>query len=181
VLLVTPHLGNWEIGGAYLPRKGIKLLVLTQPEPDAGLTALRRSSRAGRGVETLVVGEDAFAFVEIVRRLHEGATIAMLIDRPTPSTAVTVNLFDKPFLASIAAAELARASGCAILPACIVRTANGYEGEIRAEIPYERAMIGNRTARVQLTQRIMSGFESQIRQYITQWYHFVPIWRPDGE
>jgi uncharacterized protein len=176
VLLVTPHLGNWEIGGAYLPRKGIKLLVLTQPEPDAGLTALRQASRAGRGVETIVVGEDAFAFVEIVRRLQEGATVAMLIDRPSPPTAVTVTLFDRPFSATIAAAELARAAGCAILPACIVRTANGYEGEIRAEISYERAMIGNRAARVQLTQKIMSGFETQIRQYITQWYHFLPIW-----
>ena len=34
VLLVTPHLGNWEFGGAFLVEHGYKLLVLTQPEPD---------------------------------------------------------------------------------------------------------------------------------------------------
>jgi predicted exporter/lauroyl/myristoyl acyltransferase len=179
VLLVTPHLGNWEIGGAYLPQKGIKLLVLTQPEPDLRLTQLRQASRALRGVETIVVGEDAFAFIEIVKRLQEGATVALLMDRPAPATAVAINLFGRPFSASIAAAELARASGCAILPACIVRTAAGYKGEIGAEIPYDRAKIGNREARIQLTQKIMSVFEPQIREYITQWYHFVPIW-PSG-
>jgi lauroyl/myristoyl acyltransferase len=180
VLLVTPHLGNWEMGGAFLPRQGFKLLVLTQPEPDPRLTALRQAARASRGVETIVVGEDAFAFIEIVKRLQEGATVALLMDRPSPGTAVTVDLFGRPFSASIAAAELARASGCAILPACIVRTDEGYAGEIQPEIPYDRAMIGNRAARIQLTQEIMRVFEPSIEHHITQWYHFVSIWPPSN-
>jgi lauroyl/myristoyl acyltransferase len=154
------------------------LIVLTQPEPDPRLTVLRQASRARWGVETIVVGEDAFAFIEIVKRLQDGATVALLMDRPAAATAVTVDLFGRPFSASIAAAELARASGCAILPVCIVRTAEGYQGEIRPEISYDRAMIGNRAARIQLTQKIMSVFEPLIQQYITQWYHFVPIWPP---
>jgi len=182
VLLVTPHLGNWEIGGAFLPRKGYKLLVLTQPEPDARLTEIRLAARAFRGVETIVVGEDAFAFIEIIKRLQGGATVALLMDRPAAPTAVTVNLFGRPFLASIAAAELARASGCAILPGCIVRKSDySYEGEIQPEIQYDRAAIGNRAARVQLTQEIMRVFEPAIQQYITQWYHFVPIWPAPAE
>jgi predicted exporter/lauroyl/myristoyl acyltransferase len=180
VLLVTPHLGNWEIGGAFLPRKGIQLIVLTQPEPDPRLTEMRQAARALRGVETIVVGEDAFAFIEIIKRLQAGATVALLMDRPAAPTAVTVQLFGRPFSASIAAAELARASGCAILPACIVRNGHGYEGEIQPEIGYDRAMIGNRAARLNLTQEIMRVFEPAIRQNITQWYHFVPIW-PQGE
>ena len=58
VLLVTPHLGNWEFGGAFLIEHGYELLVLTQPEPDKKLTELRQISRTRRGVETLVVGEE---------------------------------------------------------------------------------------------------------------------------
>jgi lauroyl/myristoyl acyltransferase len=151
---------------------------LTQPEPDPALTELRKASRARWGVETIVVGEDAFAFIEIVKRLQEGATVALLMDRPAAATAVNIKLFGRPFSTSIAAAELARASGCAILPACIVRTARGYEGELSPEVPYDRALIGNRAARIQLTQEIMAVFQAPIRQYISQWYHFVPIWPP---
>jgi lauroyl/myristoyl acyltransferase len=29
-----------------------------------------------------------------------------------------------------------------------------------------------------LTQEIMRAFEPAIRQHLTQWFHFVPIW-PD--
>ena len=178
VLLVTPHLGNWEFGGAFLVEHGYRLLVLTQPEPDQKLTALRQASRARRGVETLVVGEDAFAFIEIIKHLQAGATVALLVDRPPEKTAVNVNLFGHPFPASIAVAELARASGCAIVPVFIVRQANGHRAQILPEITYDRALIGNRDARIQLTQEILRAFEPAIRQHLAQWFHFVPLW-PD--
>jgi len=176
VLLVTPHLGNWELGGAFMAQHGCPLLVLTQSEPDPRLTALRQASRTRRGVETLVVGEDAFAFVEIIKRLNQGATVAMLADRPPAPTAVEVNLFGRPFAASIAAAELARATGCAIVPVFIVRATGGYRAQILPEIAYDRAAIGNRATRRGLTQDILHAFEPVIRQYATQWFHFVPVW-----
>jgi uncharacterized protein len=176
VLLVTPHLGNWEFGGAFLVQHGYKLLVLTQPEPDQKLTELRQQSRAQRGVETLVVGEDAFAFIEIIKRLQAGATVALLVDRPPAPTAVNINLFGRPFPASIAAAELARASGCAIVPVYIVRQPKGHLAHILPEITYDRAAIGNRAARIQLTQEILRAFEPAIRQHLAQWFHFVQVW-----
>lgn len=176
VLLVTPHLGNWEFGGAFLVEHGYQLLVLTQPEPDPRLTELRQTSRTQRGVETLVVGEDAFAFVEIIKQLQAGKTVALLIDRPPAPTAVTVELFGHPFLASIGAAELARASGCAIVPAYIIREDHSYVARLLPEITYDRANIGTRAGRIQLTQQIVDSLQPAIRQHLTQWFHFVPIW-----
>ena len=139
VLFVTPHLGNWELGGAFMAKHGCKMLVLTQDEPDPRLTAMRQESRARWGVETLVVGKDAFAIVEIIKRLQAGATVALLVDRPPAPTAVNVKLFGKDFSASIAAAELARASGCAIVPTLIIRESGGYRAQILPEIAYDRA------------------------------------------
>ncbi|HEY1661526.1 MAG TPA: MMPL family transporter [Verrucomicrobiae bacterium] len=177
VLLVTPHLGNWELGGPFLIRHNLKLLVITQQEPDDRLTAIRQQSRARWGIETLVIGDkDAFAFVEIIKRLQEGTTVALLMDRPPAPTGVEVELFGRKFLASIAAAELARASGCAILPSYIVRSDNGYHAEIFPETKYDRATIGNREERIKLTRQIAATLEPGIRKYATQWYHFVPIW-----
>jgi lauroyl/myristoyl acyltransferase len=92
-----------------------------------------------------------------------------------------VELFGRPFQASIAVAELARASGCAIVLAFAVRKSGSYYARILPEIRYDRAAIGDRAARIRLTQEILRAFEPAIRQYPEQWYHFVPIWPPGAE
>lgn len=178
VLLVTPHLGNWEFGGPLLTQRGVKLLVLTQAEPGDGFTELRQQSRQRWGIETLVVGQDAFAFVEVIKRLQEGASVALLVDRPPKGTEIEVELCGQPFLASISAAELGRATGCAILPTAIVRDGERYAAHILPEMTYQRAELNSRQARQKFTQQIMRAFEPLLKQYPEQWYHFVSIWPP---
>jgi len=182
VLVITPHVGNWEFGGPWLTRLGFDLQVVTQTEPGKDFTRLRQQSRARWNIETLVIGDDPFAFVEIIRRLEAGATIALLVDRPPPATSVTVQLFGRPFQASIAAAELARASGCVLLPVYLPRVDKTYTAHVLPPIPYERATLRQRAARQQLTQQIITTFEPIIAQHLDQWYHFVPIWpAPSGQ
>jgi predicted RND superfamily exporter protein/lauroyl/myristoyl acyltransferase len=176
VLLLTPHLGNWEFGAPLLAQRGVELLVITLAEPQRRLTEMRLASRARWGIETLVIGRDPFAFVEIIRRLEAGATVALLMDRPPVASAVLVELFGRKFAASIAAAELARAAGCVLLPVYLPRSDGGYSAHILPQIPYDRAALRSREARHKLTQEIMRAFEGPIRQHLDQWYHFVPIW-----
>jgi predicted exporter/lauroyl/myristoyl acyltransferase len=180
ILLVTPHLGNWEFGGPLLRQRGVRLQVLTLAEPGADFTRLRQGSRARWDIETLVIGDDPFAFLDVIRRLEDGATVALLLDRPPAPSAVTVQLFGRPFAASVAAAELARASGCILLPVYLPRVNGRYEAHILPPVPYERATLRDRAARQQLTQTLISVFEPLIRQYSDQWYHFIPVWPPDS-
>jgi KDO2-lipid IV(A) lauroyltransferase len=177
VLLLTPHLGNWEFGGPWLTQKGITLQVITMAEPGRNFTQLRQASRARWNIETLVIGTDPFAFVDIIRRLEAGAVIALLIDRPLPTTTSMVNLFGKPFAASTAAAELARASGCMLLPVYLPRRGDTYEAHVLPEISYERATLRDAAARQRLTQNIVTVFEPVIQQHVEQWYQFIPVWQ----
>jgi predicted exporter/lauroyl/myristoyl acyltransferase len=176
VLLLTPHLGNWELGAPWLARRGVSLLVITLSEPDEDFTRMRQVSRARWNIETLVIRNDPFAFLEIIRRLEQGATVALLVDRPPAPTAVTVELFGRPFAASVAPAELARAAGCALLPVFLPRSGNTYEAHILPPIRYERGRLRDREERRRLTQAIMTAFEPVIRKHPDQWYHFVPVW-----
>ncbi len=180
VLLITPHVGNWEFGAPFLRRRGISLQVITQAEPQDSLTDLRKASRARWGIETLVIGENPFAFVEVIRRLEQGVTVALLVDRPPAASAVTVQLFGRDFAASIAAAELARASGCALMPVCLPRTVSGHAVEMLPEVAYDRAGLGNRAARTRLTQQMLWQFEPVIKRHLDQWFHFVPLWKAPG-
>ncbi len=89
-----------------------------------------------------------------------------------------VTLCGQLFSASISAAELARATGCAILPTAIVRSGDTYSAHILPEMAYERADLGSREAREKFTGEIMRAFEPLLTQYPDQWYHFVSIWPP---
>jgi predicted exporter/lauroyl/myristoyl acyltransferase len=176
VLLLTPHLGNWELGTAFLVRQGIKPKVVTLAEPGKHFTALRSAARARADIETLVIGSDPFAFVSIIKELENGATVALLVDRPSAATSVIVQLFGRPFPASVAPAELARACGCALVPVYLPWMGTHYTGHLLPPIAYDRAALRSREERVRLTQRIMQAFEPVILKHLDQWYHFVPVW-----
>lgn len=177
ILLVTLHLGNWEFGAILLRENGLRPLVLTAPEPGSGFTELRAAGRARQQIDTLVVGSDPFAFVEVIRRLQGGGVVAVLMDRPGTATAVTVELLGRPFAASSAAVELARASGCVLLPTYVVQEGDGYCAHLLPPIQYNRHELNQRGARADLTKEILRAFEPVLRQYPDQWFHFVPVWQ----
>ena len=179
-LFITLHLGNWEHGGLLLTQLGIRLTILTQAEPDDGLTDLRIAARRRCGVETLVIGQDDFAFVEVIKQLQAGADLAISLDRPPERGGVPIEFFGHPFEASLAAAELARASGCALIGVTIVRRPDGYAVKVLPEFTYDRKALGHREARRELTQQILRAFEPEIRKDIDQWYQFTPIWPKEG-
>ncbi len=156
VLILTCHLGNWEFGGPWLAKRGVTLQVVTLAEPGQNFTKLRQESRARWKIDTLVIGEDPLAFIEIA--------------------SAPVELFGRTFSASIAAAELARACGCVLLPVYLPRMGNAYAAHVLPPIPYERSALKDREARRQLTQQIMRVFEPIVGQHLDQWFHFVPIW-----
>lgn len=134
------------------------------------------AARARQGTDTLVVGTDPFAFMEVIRRLQDGGVVALLVDRPMASHRTRVEWMGRPFDASGAAADLARASGCVVLPVVIVREGFGYRADALAPVPYERARLGSREDRSALTRGILRAFEPVLRQHPEQWYHFVPVW-----
>jgi predicted exporter/lauroyl/myristoyl acyltransferase len=179
-LFITLHLGNWEHGGLLLHQLGLRLTILTQAEPDDGLTGLRKAARARCGVDTLIIGDDGFAFVEVIKQLQSGADLAVSLDRPPARGGVPVEFFRQPFVASLAAAELARASGCALVGVTIVRRPGGYAVKVLPEFAYDRRALGSREARRELTQQILRAFEPEIRENIDQWYQFSPLWPQPG-
>jgi KDO2-lipid IV(A) lauroyltransferase len=175
-LFITLHLGNWEHGGLLLNQLGIHLTILSQAEPDDGLTDFRKAARARYGVDTQIIGDDGFAFVEVIKRLAAGADMAISLDRPPARGGVPVEFFGQPFTASPAAAELARASGCALVGVTIVRRPEGYAVRVLPEFGYDRQALHSREARRELTQQILRAFEPEIRKNLDQWYQFTPIW-----
>jgi lauroyl/myristoyl acyltransferase len=172
ILLVTGHLGAWELGGMVLASDGFPVNVVTMAEPTRELNEWRRKYRERFGIKTITVGSDKFAFVEIIQALRRNELVAMLIDRPYLNSGVQVQFFQRPTLFSAAAARIWQHTQASVIPAFVLQLQPGQYG-CYAYPPIDMA-VGQPIE--ENSQRIAEVFQAIIREFPEQWFNFVPIW-----
>jgi KDO2-lipid IV(A) lauroyltransferase len=177
VILVTAHLGNWELGGILLALRGLPMSVVTLEEPTTELTRWRDAYRQKVGIRTHAVGPGHdFAFLELIRTLRDGGVVAMLVDRPYAGSGISVEFFGRRAEFSSGAALLWQHTGAPVVPAFVLRNSRGGYTAF-AQPPLE--FVKTRDPRADLaanTQVLATRFEHVIREYPDQWFNYVPIW-----
>jgi len=180
VVLVTAHMGNWELGGTLLALDGWPVNIVTLEEPTGELTRTRDEYRRRLGIRTIAVGENKFAFVEMINALRRNEIVCMLVDRPYAETGSPVEFFGKPTHFSSAPGLLWQHTGAAVIPAFVIQQPSGRY-QAFAEPPVEMALTDSAASRRESllanTQRIASAFEKIIRIHPEQWFNYVPIWK----
>jgi lauroyl/myristoyl acyltransferase len=176
-IIVTAHLGHWELGGLMLARHGWPLTVVTLEEPSSGLTRWRDACRRHAGIRTVAVGPGhPFSFVELIQTLRRNEFVAMLVDRPYEGTGAPVQFFGAPTEFSTGPALLAHHTGAAVLPAFVLQKPNSrYVSFADPLIPMEESR-NPRTTLEANTQRIATIFEAIVREHPEQWFNYVSIW-----
>ncbi len=177
IILVTAHLGHWELGGLLLALRGLCMTVVTLPEPSDELMRWRGACRRHLGIGTVAVGPGHdFAFVEMLRTLRGNGCLAMLVDRPYHGTGVTVRQFDRETQFSTGPAMLAHHTGAAVIPAFVLRLPNHRYRAITCP-PVEMIRGPLRDTMQQNTQRITDVFEVLTREHPDQWFNYVPLFQ----
>ena len=176
-IVVTGHLGHWELGGLVLAHRGLPLTVITLEEPSTGLTRWREACRRRLGIKTIAVGPGhPFAFVEMIQTLRRNELVAMLVDRPYAGTGAPVRFFGHETEFSTAPALLAQHTGAAVLPAFVIRQTSGRYVSLAEPIIAMGTTTDPRADLAANTQRVATAFEGIIRQHPAQWFNYVPIW-----
>ncbi|MFH1066286.1 MAG: MMPL family transporter [bacterium] len=174
-LLVTVHLGLFELGGLLMQEFGFPTAALTFPEPSRELTQWRAAYRRRWGVETIEVGEDEFAFFEILRQLRQGKFIAAPLDRPGDFQSVEVTFPGGRVRFASGVLLIALAAQCPVIPSTIVAKADGSY-RIEAHPPLELKPRGSREETLHFyAQKIADVILPTLCQYRTQWYQFVSL------
>lgn len=171
LILLTAHLGNWELGGIFFGRQDIKINILTARDSDAEIHAIKDRYRQFHNIKTIVIGDGPFSGVEALNALLRNEVVAMLVDR-TETAGVSVPFFGHATSFPSGPLLLAAASGAPIMPAFVVRESYGYRAVAEELIYYDRA---NGATDREVAACVLTVFERYIRQYADQWYNFVPI------
>ena len=174
-ILISIHLGNWELGGLGLADKGYRMNILTFREPDAKYNAQQEQLRRERGINFIYVEREetsSLAIVEAINALGRNEVLALLGDRDGSSHTVELDFFGRQVPIPLGAAYLALASGAPVIPVFVPLEGERYAA-IMEQPFYFRASHGERDRVVREgTQELVRLFERYIRAYPDQWYNF---------
>lgn len=168
LILLTAHLGNWELGGTFFSAYGLNVNVVTLPDDDLEIDSNRSRYRENYGVKTITVGESPLSAINLVNALSNNEVVAMLIDRySNDRDSITVDFFGKPAPFPKGPFVLSRITGAPIVVAFVVKEKGQYRG-----IVGEPFTVGNEDMEIESVKKVVRYFEEYIVQYSDQWYDF---------
>jgi len=148
VLLLVPHLGNWEYLSLYLGQFGVTALY--DPPRMPGLDEPIRNARSRSGARLVAIGRKGIRAV--IQALGTGGLVAILPDQvPDRQSGVYADFFGRPALTMTLAGELARRLQPHVLVGAAFRTRGGFalkfaeaDADVRSQDPASAAEAVNR-------------------------------------
>ena len=175
-LLVTGHLGNWELGGIYLVQHGFQLAEVGQPELDPDVHVLRSEIRSRSGIEWIEIGSTMATAFRVRQAIERGVHVALLADRAYPDDRIVVDFFGRPTPFLRSPVRLARFCGCPIVPGYLLSnhddTYRSFFGDPLFVDPAADPEAEDRRIMGEVARVIERG----IREDPGQWYNFFDYW-----
>ncbi len=176
VVIISAHLGNWEVVPLFWPLYfRMPLAVVARELENKTIDRLICRLR-GRSGSRIIYKDDAMS--EMIRTLRQDKALAILIDQGTKSSlGVKITFFDKFVTATSGAALLAMRCKSPVLPGFCVRNGDGTY-TMNLGKPFFLKRSGDlRENLKQNTQIMTDAIEAAVRQYPEQWFWVHKRWR----
>lgn len=181
VIVVTGHLGNWEVGGASVAARGLTLDVVVQRQRNPLFDADLNRNRERLGMTVIERGD---APRKVLRSLRRGRVVAILGDQNIRHGGVFVDFFGRPASTAKGVAVFALRTGSPIFLG-VARTRPGFPP--RYQVRLERVAYhptGDRGVdELGLTEAHTRHLERWIRETPEQYFWQHRRWktRPPGD
>ena len=177
IILALPHMGSWELGGAWLAALDYNPFVVVERLKPPELFELFTSTRTKLGMN--IIAHDDHPTSKLMAALNEGSLICLVADRDISKRGVVVDFFGAARRMPTGPASLALKTGATILPICMYST---FAGELDVVFypPIKIPKITNKDQRTEViqntTQELSAVFENMISRDPTQWHVLYDEW-----
>jgi len=182
VLILTGHIGAWELSSFAHALFGYPLHFMARPLDNQRIDALVNSYRCSSGNRAIFKNESARVMLKI---LKDAGTIGVLADQNTMlDEAVFVDFFGKSASTTTGIARVALHTDAAVVPGYAVWDESIGKYRLRFEPAMELIRTGDAERDIrENTQRFTKVIEDIIRKYPDQWVWVHGRWsvRPKGE
>lgn len=181
VILALPHLGNWDLAGAWVTRNlGVPFTTVAERLKPETLYDRFVAYREGLGMEVLPhTGGSAFG--TLARRLRAGGLVCLVADRDLSASGVEVKFFGDTARMPAGPAILAQQTGALLLPVTLWFDATPVM-KGRVHPPVEVPETGTRAEKTSLmTQALADAFAEGIADHPEDWHMLQRLWLADLE
>lgn len=178
-LIVTGHLGNWEVAGAYLAARGVPLAAVVKRQSNRKFDAWLAGSRRRVGIEPVYSDE---ARREVPRLLRAGRSVALVADQDAHERGLLVTFLGRPASTFRGPARLALTTGAPFLFGATVRDDDVYRVSVEqvwpdgGEAPDGEGGAFERAER-RITEAWVERLERQVRAHPEQYFWFHRRWK----
>ncbi len=175
VIMISAHIGNWEMCHLFLSSYLQKSQVVVAQNQPVFIELIIHKLRTSTG-NTIISKKGAM--IKLVRTLRKGKMIGLLIDQGTSSReGVDVTFFGRNTYATHAASLLAARYNCPVLPVYCIRDSDA-ELTVIVEPPLKLHKTDNVRRDLQTNTQIMTdSVEKMVKLYPEQWLWFHKRWK----
>jgi phosphatidylinositol dimannoside acyltransferase len=170
-IFASPHIGNWDAGGAWLAASGYPATAVVERLRPAELYERFAVYRRALGLELLPLEDGTETLRGVVRALRAGRLACLVCDRDLTGGGLEIRLFGAPAVMPGGPASVALRTGATLLPCAVYH--DRRPGHWRAVVhpPLQPAPTGDsRKDVLALTQRLADEFELLIAEAPEQWH-----------
>jgi len=167
-----PHMGNWDVAGAWAAATGLKLTTVAERLKPEGLFDRFVEFRESLGMEVVpLTGGAANPFDLLVDRVRGGSLVCLMGDRDLTARGVEVTFFGETTKFPAGPAALALKTGAPLLPVTLWFDGEGWVVHVHDPVPH--------TTVAEMTQAVAERFESGIREHPEDWHMLQRLWLSD--
>jgi lauroyl/myristoyl acyltransferase len=173
-ILLTAHIGNWELGGVILGKLGYPVLAVALPHKERVVNLWFNRQRTDNGVE--VVPPNA-ALRRCLNRLRNNQLVALVGDRDFGGSGIPINFFGQRTVFPKGPVAFAAKTGAAIVPVYLMRKGDGLFRLMISEPMFPDTWeLNDERAWPSMIQQYAQDIEAKVRAYPNQWMMFREFW-----
>jgi KDO2-lipid IV(A) lauroyltransferase len=175
VIILTGHVGNWELAGAYLGAVGFPLAAVVKPPSNPYVAEHTERSRRQLGIETIPLPE---ARAGVMAALRQGRVVALVADQGALRSATWAPFFGQPTRTPAGPGLFALRSGAPVLFGALVAQPDGSY-HLDAEVIEEEVTGEAADATERIARKYRAALEALVRRVPEQylWTHRLWKWK----
>lgn len=177
VVLVLPHMGNWDAAAYWFTTNYQPLTTVAEKLNPVELFEKFVEFRNALGVEVLPLSRGGGAFQILKERLQANQVVALLADRDLSASGLKVSYFGEVTSMPAGPATLAWEEDAVLIPIKIFNSEkNKIYAETGAALKIDRT-LSRELAIQQLTQQMARVFEKMVSEHPVDWHLMQKVWQ----